>query len=42
MLTDGEIMDFEETVDEIVRGTSLPISIIIIGVGNANFEAMDK
>jgi hypothetical protein len=29
------------TIDEIVRGTSLPISIIIVGVGNEDFSSMD-
>lgn len=30
-----------DTIDEIVRGSSLPLSIIIIGVGNANFDSMN-
>jgi len=40
-LTDGEITDFEDTVDQIVVGSDLPLSIIIVGVGNANFDKMD-
>lgn len=31
----------EQTIDEIVRGSSLPLSIIIVGVGDAEFSAMD-
>lgn len=34
-------MDYEQTVDEIVRGSDLPLSIIIVGVGNADFGKMD-
>jgi hypothetical protein len=42
LLTDGVIMDFEETVNEIVRASALPISIVIVGVGHENFDAMKK
>ena len=31
----------QATVDEIVRGSSLPLSIIIVGVGNEDFESMN-
>ena len=41
ILTDGAIHDIDETVDWIVESSSLPISIIIIGIGNADFEAMN-
>lgn len=30
-----------ETTDEIVRGSSLPISIIIVGIGDGNFTGME-
>ena len=40
-MTDGIIDDMEATIDQIVRATSLPLSIIIIGVGNNNFESME-
>ena len=33
IITDGIINDMQATIDEIVRGSSLPISIIIVGVG---------
>lgn len=34
-------MDLEFTIDEIVRGSDLPLSIIIVGVGNADFKRME-
>ena len=37
ILTDGIITDFEKTVEQIVKGSDLPMSIIIIGVGDADF-----
>jgi hypothetical protein len=40
-LTDGCIHDIEKTTDEIVRGSTMPLSIIIVGVGEANFDKMD-
>ena len=42
MLTDGVITDMPDTVLAIVRASRLPMSIIIVGVGNADFSAMDK
>ena len=40
ILTDGDIHDMKETTDLIVDMSKYPISIIIIGVGNADFERM--
>ena len=31
----------DKTIDEIVRGSYLPVGIIIVGVGDADFETMD-
>lgn len=31
----------QKTIDEIVRGSSLPLSIVIVGVGDADFNSMD-
>jgi hypothetical protein len=43
ILTDGEIHDMEQTIDEIVIASSLPVSIIIVGVGSGtNFRAMHE
>ena len=41
IITDGCIHDMDLTTDEIVRGSSLPLSIIIVGVGGADFGKMD-
>jgi hypothetical protein len=40
IITDGEIMDMDQTLNAIVRASSLPLSLIIIGVGNADFSSM--
>ena len=42
LLTDGIIHDFQETIHEIVEASYLPLSIIIIGIGNADFTKMDQ
>ena len=41
IMTDGIINDMQDTTDAIVAAGPLPLSIIIVGVGNANFSAMD-
>lgn len=40
IITDGVINDMQETIDEIVYGSYLPLRIIIVGVGDFDFEAM--
>lgn len=40
-ITDGVLDDLEQTIDEIVRSNDMPISIIIVGVGDADFSKMD-
>lgn len=42
MITDGVINDMQQTIDEVVRGSQLPLSIIIVGVGNADFDSMEQ
>lgn len=42
ILTDGAIHDFQDTVDSIVSGSNLPLSIVIVGIGNEDFSNMDK
>jgi len=37
LLTDGEVTDFEETSNEITGSCYLPMSVIIVGVGNDDF-----
>lgn len=39
--TDGLINDMQDTITEIVKASSLPLSIIIVGVGNEDFTAME-
>ena len=41
IITDGIINDMQDTVDAIVDAGRIPLSIIIIGVGTADFSAMD-
>ena len=41
-VTDGAITDMSETIDWIVEASYLPMSIIIIGVGDADFSKMEK
>jgi len=42
ILTDGIITDMEATISAIVSASSLPMSIIIVGVGNEDFSAMEE
>jgi len=42
IITDGIITDFEETKRSIISASDLPMSIIIVGVGSEDFEAMDE
>lgn len=41
LLTDGIINDMKQTIDEIVEASELPLSIIIVGVGDADFSNMN-
>ena len=38
ILTDGEITDMESTVHAIVSASGQPLSIVIVGVGKADFD----
>jgi len=40
-LTDGAITDMLDTKDAIVSLSALPVSIIIVGVGTADFSKME-
>ncbi|XP_027719839.1 copine-9 isoform X2 [Vombatus ursinus] len=42
IITDGVISDMTQTKEAIVSASSLPMSIIIVGVGPAMFEAMEE
>ena len=41
ILTDGIIGDMQDTINALVEASFLPISVIIIGIGNGNFDKMD-
>ena len=43
ILTDGKIDDFQDTVDALVEGSFLPLSVIIVGIGDnvGNEESPD-
>ncbi|XP_078147395.1 copine-3-like [Centroberyx gerrardi] len=41
MITDGVITDMDQTCTAIVEASRLPMSIIIVGVGGADFGAME-
>ena len=40
ILTDGNIDDMKSTKDAIVEGSFLPLSVVIVGIGNADFSKM--
>lgn len=37
ILTDGYIYDMQLCIDQIVRGSKLPLSLIVIGIGEGDF-----
>ena len=41
ILTDGEIHDMEATISSIIDSCDLPMSILIVGVGEDDFENME-
>merc|ERR1719316_954382 len=42
IIADGCINDMQETIDELVRASDFPLSVIIIGVGDDDFSLMDE
>lgn len=42
IITDGEITDMPATLEAIVAASELPLSIVIVGVGNADFSKMNR
>ena len=41
ILTDGVIDDLQETIDALVEASFQPLSVIIIGIGDADFKKME-
>ena len=41
ILTDGVIDDLQDTIDILVEASTLPLSVIIIGIGNEDFSKME-
>merc|ERR1712066_1133772 len=41
IITDGIITDFDATMVAIIKASSLPVSIIIVGVGDSDFTEMN-
>ncbi|KAA3456834.1 protein BONZAI 1-like isoform X1 [Gossypium australe] len=41
IITDGVITDLQETKDALVKASDLPLSILIVGVGGAEFKEME-
>jgi vacuolar-type H+-ATPase subunit F/Vma7 len=41
IITDGVISDLDSTIAEIVMASDLPLSIVIVGVGDTDFSSMD-
>ena len=39
--TDGEITDMDDTISAIIDASTSPLSIIIVGVGHADFNKME-
>ena len=42
IITDGEINDMDATREALVQAAQQPISIIVVGVGSANFASMKQ
>jgi len=41
LITDGIVNDMAKTIDQIVRGSKLPMAVVIVGVGDADFSNME-
>ncbi|PKI78216.1 hypothetical protein CRG98_001387 [Punica granatum] len=41
IITDGVLTDLQETKDALVRASDLPLSVLIVGVGGADFKQME-
>ncbi|GAB2277533.1 Protein BONZAI 3 [Dionaea muscipula] len=41
IITDGVLTDFQGTIDVLVKASDLPLSVLIVGVGRADFTQME-
>ncbi|KAM0879028.1 hypothetical protein ACQ4PT_034487 [Festuca glaucescens] len=41
IVTDGVVTDFQETIDAIIKASDFPLSIVVVGVGGADFKEME-
>ncbi|XP_028765247.1 protein BONZAI 1 isoform X2 [Neltuma alba] len=41
IITDGVVTDLQETKDALIKASDLPLSILIVGVGGADFKDME-
>ena len=41
ILTDGAITDMQETLRSLKKAEGIPLSVIIVGIGNADFSSME-
>ncbi|GLT36680.1 hypothetical protein SLA2020_110430 [Shorea laevis] len=41
IITDGVLTDLQETINSLVRASDLPLSILVVGVGGADFKQME-
>ncbi|CAL5194681.1 unnamed protein product [Lathyrus oleraceus] len=41
IITDGVVTDLQESINALVKASDLPLSILIVGVGSADFKSME-
>lgn len=41
IITDGVLTDLQETIEALVKASDLPLSVLIVGVGGADFTEME-
>ncbi|KAK7337838.1 hypothetical protein VNO77_18425 [Canavalia gladiata] len=41
IITDGVVTDLQETINALVKASDLPLSILIVGIGSADFTSME-
>ena len=42
VLTDGAIDDYNETLNKVITASSLPLSIVLVGLGHGDFTLLSK